>query len=75
MAEPQTAPSTTRDTRLLILTLLLSVAVLALLAQFRFPDRPRPTGVPAATAPSETILKRPISPVVLTWVPPQSSRL
>ena len=28
---------------------------------------------PAATAPSPTILKRPISPVRRTWVPPQSS--
>ncbi|KAG1226966.1 hypothetical protein G6F68_019659 [Rhizopus microsporus] len=29
---------------------------------------------PAATPPSETILNRPISPVRLTCVPPQSSR-
>jgi hypothetical protein len=31
--------------------------------------------VPAAMAISATILTRPISPVVVTWVPPQSSRL
>ncbi len=29
--------------------------------------------IPAATAPSETILKCQISPVFFTWVPPQSS--
>jgi len=31
--------------------------------------------VPAAMALSEVIFMMPISPVVATWVPPQSSRL
>jgi PDZ domain len=42
MAELPRSASPTGETRLLVITLLVSVGVLILLAQFRFPDQPRP---------------------------------
>ena len=57
MAEPLSSPRSPRDARLLLLTLILSVAVLIFLAQFRFPDRPRTPSAPLATALDQLALR------------------
>ena len=58
MATTEAAPRGSRETRLLLVTILVSVGVLLLLARFRFPDEAATQTVPSAPAPLERLAAR-----------------
>jgi S1-C subfamily serine protease len=58
MSTPDAAPRGSRETRLLLVTIAVSVAVLLLLARFRFPEEGAPQTVSSAPAPLERLAAR-----------------
>jgi serine protease DegQ len=58
MATPEATPRGSRETRLLLVTIAVSVGVLLLLARFRFPDEAATQTVPSAPAPLERLAAR-----------------
>jgi membrane-associated protease RseP (regulator of RpoE activity) len=58
MSTPEVGPRSSRETRLLLVTIAISVGVLLLLARFRFPDDPSAQSVESAPAPLERLAAR-----------------
>jgi hypothetical protein len=58
MSTPEVSPRGGRETRLLLVTIAISVGVLVLLARFRFPDDPATGPVESAPAPLERLAAR-----------------
>ena len=58
MPTPETTQRGSRETRLLLVTIAVSVGVLLLLARFRFPDEAATQTVPSAPAPLERLAAR-----------------
>jgi len=58
MSNPEAMPRGSRETRLLLVTIAVSIGVLLLLARFRFPDEAATQTVPSAPAPLERLAAR-----------------
>ncbi len=58
MSSPEATPRNSRETRLLLVTIAVSVGVLLLLARFRFPETPAVPTVQSAPAPLERLAAR-----------------